>query len=107
MAPLKDHLSRPSHSTLRSMTFPPIIDITEEEEKEPTKSEELQLRLKFGGRITTGGSGKSHKQPKLSDPTISTVPPKQRAPPTLRQMLRFDLDRLPTWPSFLTLLTVR
>jgi hypothetical protein len=83
MVPLKDRLARPSHSISNSITFPPIIDLTEEEE--PTKSEEPPLQLKFGGRITTGGSGESYKQPKLSDPTTSTARPKQKAPQTLHQ----------------------
>jgi hypothetical protein len=106
MAPLKDRLDQPSPFTLNSPTSPPTIDIMEEEE-EPMKLEEQQLWLKYGGRIMTGGSGESHRQPRPSVPIISTAPPKQRAPPTLHQSreewqlhMRFnpwDMVRLGKW----------
>jgi hypothetical protein len=89
MAPLKDRLTRPSHFTSSLPTFPPIIDITEDEEEEKklldTCSKEPMWHLKFGGRITTGGSGKYPKQPKPTDPTTSIVPLKQKAPQTMCQ----------------------
>jgi hypothetical protein len=45
-----------------------------------------QLRLRLGGRITTGGPGKSSVALKQRPPTTSTAQSKQKDPRTLKQL---------------------
>jgi hypothetical protein len=70
MAPLAAQLPRPSHLTSSSMSKL-VIDLTEDvtedevvikqepQELEKRGSKQEQLRLRVGGRITTGGPGES------------------------------------------------
>ena len=118
MAPLAARLPRPSHLTLKS-TLEPIIDLTEDEvvvkqeprqeRQEQTSTGMQQLRLRLGGKITTGGPGESSVALKQRPPTTSTVQSKQKDPRTLKQLReerRFrmsftakDTVRLGKWPK--------
>jgi hypothetical protein len=124
MAPLAARLPQPSHLT-SSSTSKPIIDLTEDkmegveegkviikqEPQEPKNEKKTweQLKLRIGGRITTGGPGESSVALRQQPPTTSTAQSKPPAPKTLKEQkeeqwfkLGFtakDTVRLGSWPQ--------
>jgi hypothetical protein len=100
-------------------TSKPVIDLTEtdteegevvvkKEPEDPERKEhkQEQLRLRVGGRITTGGPGESSVALRQRPPTTSTAPPRPKTLKEQQEERRFRLSftakdtvRLGSWPQ--------
>jgi hypothetical protein len=86
-----------------------VVIKQEPQESEKKKNMQEQLRLRIGGRITTGGPGESSVALRQRSPTISTAQSRLPAPKTLKEQreerwfkLGFtakDTMHLGSWPQ--------